>query len=401
MYPNNFSQKSCIFMGNLSLGTLFFLRLENAFLLAEEGSFVEVISCFGNLESDLKMWCSFKGEAFIHKVAIAKNSNKDNFLYLLQKQSPKRFQKFDANSHIAPLAQGLAPNGVLVESASPHYPFTYRSDNELYNGNFTQIYEDSKKSQWNASNDIKWKDIPAFSPHMEFAIAQIMTYLTENEFSALYIPARFLGQISPFFTTVPLLLSSIIGDEARHIEAFIKRANATGLGVQYSTIATQQSLFSLFKETNYFKSSFLLHIMGEGTFIDLLKFLEESFEDLGDSASAELFYLARRDESRHVAYGMNNIKHTIAENPAKIAALKEVVFERKNYLNAQSGESSLLLESLAILRGGGEEFISRGYEEVLELKKKMEKNRTKRLMECGIDEELAYDLSRAHTPNFM
>lgn len=100
---------------------------------------------------------------------------------------------------------------------------------------------------------------------------------------------------------------------------------------------------------------------------------------------------------------MNNVKHSISQNTAKIAALKEVVFARKNYLDAQSGESSLLLESMAILRGGGEEsaLISNGFEEVQELKKKMEKNRTKRLVECGIDEELALDLSRAHTPNFM
>ncbi len=255
----------------------------------------------------------------------------------------------------------------------------------------------------NATTDIKWQEIPEFSPALQFAIAQIMTYLTENEFSALYIPARFLGQISPFFTPIPLLLSSIIGDESRHIESFIKRANITGLGVQYSTLTTQQSLFSLWNEKDYFKSSFLLHIMGEGTFIDLLKFLEESFRALGDEASAYLLALARKDESRHVAYGINNVKQAIAQNPAKIAALKEVVFARKNYLDAQSGESSLLLESMALLRGGGEDsaLISNGFEEVQELKKKMEKNRTKRLVECGIDEELALDLSRAHTPNFM
>ena len=56
---------------------------------------------------------------------------------------------------------------------------------------------------------------------------------------------------------------------------------------------------------------------------------------------------------------------------------------------------------MAMLDGGSETKISSGFESVLELKKKMEKNRTKRLMECGIDEDLARDLSRSHTPNFM
>lgn len=398
------NSKSCVFMGALPASTLFFMRLENAFLLTEKGALIEVVSDVDNLENDLIMWCAFKGEEFVQKCAISQNADsKGNFVYILCKKSPTRFQKFDCHSHISPSVQGLAPNGVQVELASPNYHFSIESNNDIWSNNISQIYEDSKKSQWNATTDIKWQEIPEFSPALQFAIAQIMTYLTENEFSALYIPARFLGQISPFFTPIPLLLSSIIGDESRHIESFIKRANITGLGVQYSTLTTQQSLFSLWNEKDYFKSSFLLHIMGEGTFIDLLKFLEESFRALGDEASAYLLALARKDESRHVAYGINNVKQAIAQNPAKIAALKEVVFARKNYLDAQSGESSLLLESMAILRGGGEDsvLISNGFEEVQELKKKMEKNRTKRLVECGIDEELALDLSRAHTPNFM
>ena len=141
--------------------------------------------------------------------------------------------------------------------------------------------------------------------------------------------------------------------------------------------------------------------MGEGTFIDLLKFLEDGFRDLGDEPSAKMLSLARKDEARHVSYGMGNVKHTLAINPAKVSALKDVVFRRKNYLDSQSAESSLLLESMAVLKGGGKERIAQGFDEVMELKAKMERNRTRRLVECGIDEDLAVDLSKAHTPNFM
>ena len=122
---------------------------------------------------------------------------------------------------------------------------------------------------------------------------------------------------------------------------------------------------------------------------------------MGDEPSAKLLSLARKDEARHVSYGMGNVKHTLAINPAKIAALKDVVFQRKNYLDSQSAESSLLLESMAVLKGGGQERIAQGFDEVMELKSKMERNRTRRLVECGIDEDLAVDLSKAHTPNFM
>ena len=85
---------------------------------------------------------------------------------------------------------------------------------------------------------------------MEFAIAQIMTYLTENEFSALYVPSKFISKISPYFYEVPLFLSSLMNDEARHIDAFIRRANINGMGVQYSSIITQNSLYTLYAETS-------------------------------------------------------------------------------------------------------------------------------------------------------
>lgn len=400
------AQKSCIFMGEIPIGAYFFMRLENALLLANQGDLIEIISDYDGLENDLCAWIAFKGEEFISKQIIdtsKNNSSKGNFCYILRKKSPCKFITFSSDAVLSPSHHGLAPNGVKVELASPEYHFDLNAKSEIWSSNLEQLYEEAKASQWNAQQAIKWAEMCHFNPDLEFAIAQIMTYLAENEFSALYVPSRFLAQISPFFTRVPLLLSSIIGDEARHIESFIKRANFTGLGVQYSTLTTQQSLYTLWNEKDYFKSSFLLHIMGEGTFIDLLKFLENAFLALGDEQSAKLLELARRDEIRHVAYGMNHIKNSLLENPAKVNVLKEAVFRRKNYLDSQSDESSLLLESLAVLYGGGNESrqILKGFEAVMDLKKKMERNRTKRLVECGIDEDLARDLSKAHTPNFM
>lgn len=382
-------------MDTIPLAKLFFLRLENAFLLVNTDDTIEILSSFDNLESDLISWCRFKGESFLHTTSL-----RHCVAYTLRKDSAHSFLVFAPDLALAPRQIGLAPHGVLAQSASPDYHFALNNKNELWSKNMSKLYEDSKNAQWNATTAIAWNEIPDFAPKVEFAIAQIMTYLIENELSALYIPAKFLSQVSPYFMPIPLLLSSIIGDEARHIEAFTKRANATKLGVQYSTLTTQQSLFSLFAENNYLASSFLLHIMGEGTFIDLLKFLEDCAPD---EPTKTLFSLARKDEARHVAYGMNNVKMAVANNPHKVNLLKDSVLRRKVYLDEVSGESTLLIESLAIFAGGGDSAaeVARGFEKVEALKKKMEQNRTKRLVECGIDAELAFELSKAHTPNFM
>ncbi|WP_242004731.1 hypothetical protein [Brachyspira aalborgi] len=271
---------------------------------------------------------------------------------------------------------------------------------DLWNNNISKLYEESKKTQWNTSVDIDWNNIPNYDKDMEFAIAQIMTYLTENEFSALYVPSKFIAKVSPYFYEIPVFLSSLINDEARHIEAFIKRANINGMGVQYSSIITQNSLYTLYAENNYIKSSFLLHVMGEGTFLDLLSFLEKYTKD---EPTQKLLRLVRIDETRHVRYGTNHIKEILKHNPNKVNILKEAVFKRKEYLDELNGESTLLIESMAFLAGGGTSYnqYKNGMELVSELKNQMHENRVQRLTEIGIDEDLAVDISKKHTPNFM
>ena len=47
-----------------------------------------------------------------------------------------------------------------------------------------------------------------------------MTFLTENEFAALYVPARFIPRIHPHYREVVEVLAVQVVDEARHAEAF-------------------------------------------------------------------------------------------------------------------------------------------------------------------------------------
>ena len=83
--------------------------------------------------------------------------------------------------------------------------------------------------------------------------------------------------------------------------------------------------------------------------------------------------------------------------------LKEAVFKRKEYLDELNGESTLLIESMAFLAGGGTSYnqYKNGMELVSELKNQMHENRVQRLTEIGIDEDFAVDISKKHTPNFM
>ena len=89
-----------------------------------------------------------------------------------------------------------------------------------------------------------------------------MTHLAENEYAALYVPARFIPRIHPHFAEVALFLATQVNDEARHIEAFTKRALANGGGLQVSSAMTQTSLRSLLEQEDFSHASFLLGARG-------------------------------------------------------------------------------------------------------------------------------------------
>lgn len=415
---NNQNHCISIFTGDLPPSKALFLKLENAFLLANIYEIIEIISLKANIEIELQGWAKLKGHLFLGRTTL-----KNQYSYKIQKISKNSFtskafwgkkmkgidtsnpklKDLELSEKIlakAPIDNGLLTRGIITQENSPIYDFELSFKEQVWSNPISVLYEEGKNLQWNATTDIPWNEIPNLNPVLEKAVCQIMTYLVENEFSALYIPGKFISKINPYYMEVPLFLSSLMNDEARHIEVFTKRANANGGGFQYSSEVTQRSLFSLFKEDDYIKSSFLLHVMGEGTFVDLLSFLEKH---MPDDATKKIIRLAKRDEMRHVAYGVEHVKSAIEQNPNRINALKNTAYKRKKFMDEVSSESSILLESLAILAGGSNEpeDYKRGFDLVEELKQKMNTNRIKRLIDIGMDEDLANDISKVHTPNFM
>ncbi len=415
---NNQEHAISIFTGMLPPSKELFLKLENAFLITNQYEIVEIVSLKPNIEIELMGWAKLKGHLYIGKEAL-----KNQYSYKIKKVSKNSFTQkaswgktmkgidtsnpklkdINLSDEIllkAPDDIGLLTRGIVTQEGTPFYDFELSHKELVWSEPVSILYEEGKKQQWNATTDIPWNEIPQLNPILEKAVCQIMTYLVENEFSALYIPGKFISKINPYYMEVPLFLSSLMNDEARHIEVFTKRANANGGGFQYSSEVTQRSLYSLFKEDDYIKSSFLLHVMGEGTFIDLLSFLEKY---MPDDATKKIIKLAKRDEQRHVAYGMEHVKSAIEQNPKRINSLKNSAFKRKEFMDEINTESSMLIESLAILAGGGDEphLYKKGFDLVEELKQKMNENRIKRLIDIGMDEDLANDISKVHTPNFM
>jgi TusA-related sulfurtransferase len=295
---------------------------------------------------------------------------------------------------------GFAPRGAVVEDGAPPFPYTETERDRVWAHNVASLYEQATASQWDASADIRWRDLEALPTHLERAVCQIMTHLAENEYAALYVPARFIPRIHPHFTEVALFLATQVNDEARHIEAFTKRALANGGGLQVSSAMTQTSLRSLLEQEDFSHASFLLSVLGEGTFLEYLAFVERFAPE---PVTAEIARRARIDEARHVAFGVEHARHYLRADPDRVTELFEAVRRRASFLADASGTSPHIEEALVILAAGAvtPSRIRKGVKEVRALQGTMHRRRVTRLTQLGFPAPFAEEMSEMHTPNFM
>jgi TusA-related sulfurtransferase len=295
---------------------------------------------------------------------------------------------------------GFSPRGAVVETGAPAFPYTETERDRLWAHNVASLYEQATASQWDASADIRWGDLRPLATHVERAVCQIMTHLAENEYAALYVPARFIPRIHPHYAEVVMFLSTQVNDEARHIEAFTKRALANGGGLQYSTAMTQTSLMSLLEQEDFSQASFLLSVLGEGTFLEYLAFVERFAPD---PVTADIVRRARIDEARHVAFGVEHARHYLAADPDRGRELRAAVERRADYLADASGTTPHVEEALVVLASGGisPTKLTDGVRAVRELHETMHRRRVGRLVQLGFTQAVAEEISQLHTPNFM
>lgn len=406
--------------GDLDCGSGLLLIIRRAMNQLEQGQVLEIDSTEISVRDDLPAWCRMTQNEFLTAL-----DGGDRIKYLVRKgpgtgawgtpdwgvELPRRAGgRVDVRDWFtgrvgqipeeAPTYYGFVPRGAVPEPGMPDYGFAINRKEDVWADNIGDLYEQAKAAQWDASTAIAWNELPKLNEDVERAVCQIMTFLAENEYSALYIPSKFLPQINPQFTEVVLFLATVVNDEARHIEAFTKRALANGGGLQYASAATEWSLYSLLIQEDYFNSSFLLHVLGEGTFLDLLRFCEEFAPD---PVTKDVVRRARQDEARHVAYGVAHLKHQLEVHPENKERLLDAVESRADAIAATSGTTPFVMEALAVLAGGGAspQQMSAGVEHVKRLYRTMDQNRTQRLVQAGVPLDLARKMSEMHTPNFM
>lgn len=294
---------------------------------------------------------------------------------------------------------GFAPLGSIPEARPPAYRWRLSERDRVWADDVGELAEQASAGQWDASRDVPWEAARGLPVDVERAVAQVMTFLAQNEYAALYVPAGFLPQVNPQLVELVLWLGSHVHDEARHIEVFTKRSLAGGQ-VGYALASTELSLQTLLEEHDFTASSLLLNVLGEGTFLDLLKFLAAHAPDAATAAAARL---AHRDERRHVHFGVSHIRRATTVDPDLRGVLVAAAERRAAKLTSLSGLPPILIEAITVMTAASRQpaDIGEAAARVRDLTATMERNRLRRLAACGFDDATARHLSDLHTPNLM
>lgn len=403
--------------GELPLGGGLLALVRPALSLLDEGGVLALLSSNVDLDQDLPSWCRAERHEYLGVEIVGDGQQRHLIgrgnvalrLAAIPQQQPLRadggrLTPSDLLSSSpmpdrADPSSGFAPREVAVEAGGPVYPFDLLERDHVAPPEIAALYDQAVASQWDASRDIPWGNVQSHAPEIDAAIRQIMTFLAENELSALYLPSKFISRIHPAYVEVAMFLATQLQDEARHIDVFLKRARlARGLAI--SSVATSRSLLSLLQLQDFTESSFLLSVLGEGTFLDLLAFIERYAPD---EPTAELVRRARNDESRHVHFGLAHVRHALAHDESLYRRLEHAVRTRAATLAGVGSVPAPVQDALTMLAAGGTEpgQVSRGHEAFRELLETMHESRIKRLLHAGFTAEQAETISTLHTANFM
>ncbi len=373
---------------------------EGAHLLVTRGlahhAAVRVTGTAPTLAIDLPAWCRARGYPLA----------RDGAAWLIERGTADRWRGAERAGSVdvavdhPPARWGLAARGALVEAGAPDVALTLVDKDAVWADEAARLYAQAAAAQWDPATAIPW-DAPADHPsEIEDAVVQVMTYLIENETAALLVPTRFLGRLHPHFREVMQLLAIQIADEARHLEVFTRRARLRRDVLGLSTAGGQASLATLLVEPDFAIASFLLSVLGEGSFLSLLWFVREHAPDPCTRAVATL---AAQDEARHVAFGLAHLARHAERDPSLRDRLAAAIERRHAALAHTAGLNAEVFDALVLLAAGdwSPAALRRGHAAVLTLTRDMDDGRRQRLVRLGFDPARAAALSSLHTRNFM
>ena len=398
----------------VDLGPLGFLEgghllVKRALRKVGPGQAIAVAGTSPELEIDLRVWCRDEGHTFqlegacdneqAHAVIVNGGAEANRWVGA-ERAGQAGGPRADGVVAHPSRRWGLAARGAMIEAGTPEFDFHLADKAEVWSDDAARLYAQAVAAQWDPQTAIRWDTKFDLDDDVEDAVVQIMTYLIENETAALIVPSRFIAQLHPHFREVMQLLAVQAADEARHIEVFTRRALLKRTHLGFSTVGGQTSLKTLVDEPDFAIASFLLSVLGEGTFLSLLAFIERYAPD---PITASVARLAAQDEGRHVAFGISHLSQHLNADQSFRPRLADAIRRRHDALQHTAGLNAEVFAALVLIAAGSwvPADLREGHRRVMVLTREMDEGRQNRLKRLGFSEAEASELSSLHTRNFM
>jgi hypothetical protein len=265
--------------------------------------------------------------------------------------------------------------------------YEVRDKSEIWLENAAVLYEEALQRQWSSATDVPWETIRPLPDDVEQAQCQLATFLTEVEFVAGDIPARWIAKTSPDFFEPRMILLAQVMDESRHMDVFRKRAFANGGGLMQRTGGTSGIVGSIDMSRDFTEMSSRLHIAGEGAVLSIFRMGElMAYND----AEKHIYRLCAQDEARHVAFGVMHMRYMSETAPERREEIHVYLDESERGLlagqNNPAARQTATSESLAILLGGGKDHFDEGYRKLLAIRRRQVKEYMQRVRSAGFGE---------------
>ena len=287
------------------------------------------------------------------------------------------------------------PRGAAARSNSYRIGgYAVRSKSEIWLDNASFLYEEALQRQWSSATDVPWHTIEPLPDDVEQAECQLATFLTEVEFVAGDVPARWVSMTTPDFLEPRQVLIAQVMDESRHMDVFRKRALANGGGLMQATGATSGFVGSIDLSRDFTEMSSRLHISGEGAVLTLFRMGELMAQN---EAEKTIYRLCAQDEARHVAFGVMHMRYMSESAPERREEIQCYLDEAEGGLVGAAnpvGQLTPTSESMAIILGGGKDNFDEGMNKIIAIRRRQLREYKKRVVSAGFGERFASGRSK-------
>ena len=278
--------------------------------------------------------------------------------------------------------------------------YSVRTKSEIWLDNASFLYEEALQRQWSSATDVPWHTIEPLPDDIEQAQCQMATFLTEVEFVAGDVPARWISQTTPdFFEPRQVLLCQVM-DESRHMDVFRKRAMANGGGLMQATGATSGFVGSIDLARDFTEMSARLHISGEGAVLTIFRMGELMAYNEAEKA---IYRLCAQDEARHVAFGVMHMRYMAETAPERREEIESYLDEAEAQILVgaanPAGQQPQSAESMAIMLGGGKHNYDEGFNKLIAVRKRQLREYVKRVRSAGYGAR--FDNGRSRLPDML